>query len=119
MTEPEADPLGEWLASLDMLDGLDPDVLICPSHGEVFHGLTPRVAALRDDHLTRLDALAAHLAHTPSRAVDVFPLLFRRVIGDSMRGLATGEALAHLRHLECTGRARRAVKDGVWWFDAG
>jgi glyoxylase-like metal-dependent hydrolase (beta-lactamase superfamily II) len=118
VTEPEADPLGEWLASLDMLDGLDPDVLICPSHGEVFRGLNPRVAALRDDHLTRLDALEAHLAHTPSRAVDVFPFLFRRVIGDSMRGLATGEALAHLRHLECAGRVHREVKDGVWWFSA-
>lgn len=118
VTEPEADPLGEWLASLDRLDALDPDLLICPAHGEVFRGLNARVGALRDEHLERLDALEAHLVHTPSRAVDVFPLLFRRVIGDSIRGLATGEALAHLRHLECTRRARRAVKDGVWWFTA-
>ncbi|RHW18884.1 MBL fold metallo-hydrolase [Sphingomonas gilva] len=119
VTEPEADPLGEWLASLDRLDTLDPGLLVCPSHGEVFRGLVPRVAALRQDHLDRLGVLEAHLAHTPSRAVDVFPLLFRRAIDDSMRGLATGEALAHLRHLEVTGRARRETRDGIWWYSAG
>jgi glyoxylase-like metal-dependent hydrolase (beta-lactamase superfamily II) len=119
ITEPEGDPLGDWLASLDRLDTLDPDLLICPAHGEVFRGLTTRTGAMRDEHLERLNALADHIAHTPSRAVDVFHLLFRRVIDDSLRALATGEALAHLRHLECTGRAQRDVKDGVWWFAAG
>jgi glyoxylase-like metal-dependent hydrolase (beta-lactamase superfamily II) len=119
ITEPDGDPLGEWLASLDLLDTLDPDLTICPAHGEVFRGLTARVASLRDEHHMRLDALADHLAHTPARAVDVFHLLFRRTIGDSLRALATGEALAHLRHLETTGRARREVRDGVWWFAAG
>lgn len=119
ITEPEADPLGDWLASLDRLDTLDPQLLICPAHGEVFRGLNARVGAMRDEHLERLDALADHIAHTPARAVDVFPLLFRRKIGDSLRGLATGEALAHLRHLECIGRATRQVKDDVWWFAAG
>lgn len=119
VTEPEGDPLGDWLASLDRLDTLDPDTTICPAHGDVFRGLNARVGAMRDEHIDRLGALADHIAHTPSRAVDVFHLLFRRKIGDSLRGLATGEALAHLRHLECTGRARREVRDGVWWFTAG
>lgn len=119
VTEPEGDPLGEWLASLDLLDTLDPDLTICPAHGKVFRGLNARVGAMRDEHIDRLDALAGHLSRTPSRAVDVFPMLFRRKIDDSLRGLASGEALAHLRHLECTGRARREVRDGVWWFVAG
>jgi hypothetical protein len=30
--------------------------------------------------------------------------------------MATGETLAHLRHLEVTGRAVRETRDGVWWY---
>ncbi|PZP08467.1 MAG: MBL fold metallo-hydrolase, partial [Sphingomonas hengshuiensis] len=33
-------------------------------------------------------------------------------------GMATGEALAHLRRLEIEGRAVRDVADGVWWYRA-
>ena len=33
-------------------------------------------------------------------------------------GLATGEAMAHLRHLEVEGRAPREVRDGVYWYNA-
>ena len=35
-----------------------------------------------------------------------------------MLGLATGEAMAHLRRLEVEGRAVRAVRDGVHWYRA-
>ena len=52
----------------------------------------------------------------PRRAVDCFPQLFRRPIGPDVIGMATGEALAHLRHLEVTGRAVRTTRDGVWWY---
>jgi hypothetical protein len=45
-------------------------------------------------------------------------VLFGRKIDDGNYGLATGEAMAHLRHLETTGRAARAVRDGVHWFVA-
>ncbi len=50
------------------------------------------------------------------RAVDCFPWLFRRPIGGDVIGMATGEALAHLRRLEIEGRAVREVRGGVWWF---
>jgi len=35
-----------------------------------------------------------------------------------MLGMATGEALAHLRRLEVEGRAVKHVVDGVWWYRA-
>jgi hypothetical protein len=35
-----------------------------------------------------------------------------------MLGLATGEALAHLRRLEVEGRAVREARDGVHWYRA-
>ncbi len=115
--EPEGDNLGEWLASIDRLLTLPPDLLVCPAHGEPFRGLHIRLAALRDEHLERLDAMAEALAE-PRRAVDCFTLLFRRPIGPDNIGLATGETLAHLRRLEVTGRVRRETRDGVWWWHA-
>lgn len=116
-SEPEADPLGDWLASIDKLLGLSDDLLVLPAHGEPFRGLHVRLNALRREHEERLDELADFLA-TPRRAVDCFTKLFRRVIDQNVLGLATGEALSHLRHLEVTGRAVREVCDGVWWFQA-
>ncbi len=115
LTEPDADPLGDWLASIARLRILPADLLVLPSHGDPFTGLHARLDAIERGHLERLDALHAHLS-APRRAVDCFGVLFARAIDDGVYGLATGEALAHLRHLEATGGARREVRDGVWWF---
>ena len=115
VTEPTADPLGEWLASIARLKRLPADLLVLPGHGDPFTGLHPRLDALDAEHRERLDTLAA-LLDEPRRAVDCFGALFRRPIGPDVLGMATGEALAHLRRLEVDGRARREVRDGVWWF---
>lgn len=116
--EPDADPLGEWLASIAKLMHLPADVLVCPAHGEPFRGLHVRLQSLHDEHHDRLDAVAAALAEAPRRVIDCFGLLFRREIGPDHIGLATGETLAHLRHLEVTGRVTRETRDGVWWWHA-
>jgi glyoxylase-like metal-dependent hydrolase (beta-lactamase superfamily II) len=115
LSEPEADPLGEWLASIDKLRSLPDDLLVLPSHGEPFTGLHARLDALEHGHRDRLDALHEKLSE-PRRAVDCFGTLFGRKIEDKVLGLATGEALAHLRRLEVEGRAMREVRDGVWWW---
>ena len=118
ITEPEGDPLGDWLASIDhLLDQLPADLLVCPAHGETFHGLHTRLIALRDEHNCRLDALAAAMAQ-PLRAVDCFTMLFNRTIDNSNREMATGEAIAHLHRLERSGRTRREIRDGVHWYHA-
>jgi glyoxylase-like metal-dependent hydrolase (beta-lactamase superfamily II) len=117
VSEPEGDPLGDWLASIAKLRTLPDDLLVLPGHGEPFTGLHVRLDQLDAEHTGRLDAVAAFLA-TPARAVDCFGQLFRRPIGPDVIGMATGEALAHLRHLEVTGRAVREVRDGIWWYSA-
>jgi glyoxylase-like metal-dependent hydrolase (beta-lactamase superfamily II) len=117
LSEPEADPLGEWLASIGKLKGLPDSLLVLPSHGEPFTGLHARLDALAHGHRDRLDALHARLDE-PRRAVDCFGTLFARQIEDGMYGLATGEALAHLRRLEVEGRAVRETSDGVHWYRA-
>ena len=115
LSEPEADPLGDWLDSIAKLRELPDDLLVLPSHGEPFTGLHARLDALAAGHRGQLDALHAHLAE-PRRAVDCFSVLFGRKIEDGSYGLATGEAMAHLRHLEVEGRASREVRDGAYYF---
>jgi glyoxylase-like metal-dependent hydrolase (beta-lactamase superfamily II) len=117
LSEPEADPLGDWLSSIAKLKKLPQDLLVLPSHGEPFIGLHARLDALDAGHRDRLDALHVHLAE-PRRAVDCFGILFGRAIDDGIIGLATGEAFAHLRHLEVEGRARREIRDLVHWYGA-
>jgi glyoxylase-like metal-dependent hydrolase (beta-lactamase superfamily II) len=115
--EPDADPLGEWLASLSKFrEALPSDMLVLPAHGEPFHGIHARLDRLAEGHHERLDALEEALREKPMRAVDTFGLLFNREIGEDVYGLATGEAMAHLRHLEVTGRIVCDVRDGVGWF---
>ena len=115
VSEPLGDPLGDWLASIDRLLDLPDDLLVLPAHGEPFTGLHVRLAALRDGHLGQLDDLVAFLRE-PRTAVDCFPILFRRELkGDDLYP-ATGEAMANLRRLEETGRARRVIEDGVARF---
>lgn len=117
VTEPEADPLGDWLDSIDRLLLLPDDLLVCPAHGEPFKGLHIRLLALRDEHLGRLDKLAALVAE-PKRVIDCFTTLFNRPISGDNRMMATGEALAHLRRLERDGRAVVENRGGVHWYHA-
>lgn len=116
-TEPLADPLGDWLRSLAGLkERLPDDLLVLPSHGEPFYGVTLRLEALMRGHEVALKRLEKTL-RAPCRAVDVFGALFARPVSDAVLGMATGEALAHLNYLERQERVRR-VRDGDgvdWW----
>jgi glyoxylase-like metal-dependent hydrolase (beta-lactamase superfamily II) len=118
LSEPEGDPLGDWLGSIEKFRTLPDHLLVLPAHGEPFYGLHARLDRLEAGHREGLKRLHAHIAVEPRRAVDCFGMLFRRAIDDSLLGLATGEALAHLRHLEVTGLASREVRDGVWYYSA-
>lgn len=116
-TEPEADPLADWLESLEALkDQVPADALALPSHGEPFRGVHERLEALARGHRAALRRLERTLAE-PKRAVDVFSCLFARPVGDGLLGMATGESLAHLNYLLGQGRATKTRDaDGVdWW----
>ncbi|HEY1145931.1 MAG TPA: MBL fold metallo-hydrolase, partial [Allosphingosinicella sp.] len=117
LSEPESEPLGERLDSIARLKSLPDSLFVLPSHGEPFTGLHARLDALEGGHRMQLDALHAHLAE-PRRAVDCFGPLFARRVDASVFGLATGEAMAHLRRLEVEGRAVHEIRDGVRWYRA-
>jgi glyoxylase-like metal-dependent hydrolase (beta-lactamase superfamily II) len=120
ITEPDADPLGEWFASIVRLKRDVPaDVLTLPGHGDPFTGLHVRLDAMDREHRERLDELDVFLEE-PRRVVDCFGRLFRRAIGQDVLGMATGEAIAHLKRLEVEGRAvRETGDDGVWRWRRG
>ena len=116
-TEPDADPLAEWLESITRLRStLSADLLVLPAHGEPFRGLHPRLDRLARGHQTGLTRLRRSLADAPKRAIDVFGALFARPIGGNgdLLGMATGESIAHLNYLIGLGEAVAELgTDGV------
>ncbi len=117
-TEPEGDPLGEFLHSCATLrDALPDNVLALPGHNEPFTGLGIRCGQLIAHHAQSLDALQASLSK-PRTALECFDVLFDREITDGLRGFAIVEAVAHLNHLRNSGRAKRNTTDGVHRYEA-
>ncbi|WP_238474424.1 MBL fold metallo-hydrolase [Pseudomonas cavernae] len=119
-TEPEADPMGEWLESLAKLKRqLPADVLVLPAHNEPFEGLHARLDRLVAGHQRSFERLIQLLSEGPKRVVDVFGALFARPIDADLLPLATGEALANLNYLVQRGQVTvREDEDGVAWYRA-
>lgn len=116
-TEPEGDPLRDWLDSCVKLRSVLPDsVLVLPAHQEPFYGLHSRLTSLIEGHEKGLDRLY-DLLKEPKRVIDCFSVLFKRKIGPDLLGMATGETLAHLN---CLLGRRMIVKerddDGIDWY---
>jgi len=116
-TEPDADPLAEWLESCTRLSALArPDHVVLGGHKLPFMGLPLRLRQLIENHHQALARLWEHLEH-PRTAVDCFAPLFRRDIGRGEYGLALAEAVAHLNHLRHNGKvARQRQPQGAWLY---
>jgi len=107
-TEPDGDPLADWLGSCaKLVREVSDGVLVLPAHNEPFRGLHARLRHLVDGHERSLERLEKRLREKPRRVVDLFGALFAREIGSDLLGLATGETLAHLNCLIGRGRALR------------
>ncbi|MDO5756934.1 MAG: MBL fold metallo-hydrolase [Rhodobacterales bacterium] len=120
-TEPEADPLSDWLeASARLATYAREDHLVLGGHKLPFTGLPLRMRQLIENHRGALRRLEAHLAR-PHTAAECFAPLFKRRIDAGTYGLALVEAVAHLNHLHKLGRVtRHAREDGAWlWQRAG
>ena len=118
-TEPEADPVGDWLEACERLAQYGrEDHLVLGGHKLPFTGLPLRMRQLIDNHHGALKRLEAYIA-TPRVGGECFPPLFKRSIGPSEYGLALVEAFAHLNHLYQTGKASRTRReDGAWVWQA-
>lgn len=114
-TEPEADPVAEWLEACERLAMFArEDHLVLGGHKLPFTGLPLRMQQLIENHHGALVRLEEYLTE-PRTAGEVFAPLFKRKIGQGEYGLALVEAVAHLNHLHQTGRITRETrKDGAW-----
>jgi glyoxylase-like metal-dependent hydrolase (beta-lactamase superfamily II) len=116
-TEPEANPLPLYLASIDRLRTLPVGTLVLPSHGRPFTGLHERIAQLHAHHEARLAETLAACRAQPTHAQDLITVLFKRALDLHQTTFAMGESIAHLHALWLAGRLRReAGADGVLRF---
>ena len=118
-TEPEADPLAEWLHSTrGFAAHARMDHLVLPGHKLPFSGLPLRLIQMAENHESALERLLTHLA-TPKTASQCFLPLFKREITGSQFGLALVETVAHLNYLLKRGQVSRLLTgDGAWAWQA-
>lgn len=114
-TEPEADPLTDWLESCA---GFQPFAkttdLILPGHKLPFTGLPFRLVQMIENHEAALMRLAEFLA-TPRVATECYRTLFKRQIGAAEESLALVETVAHLNCLLRRGLVSRSLgRDGAY-----
>lgn len=99
-----------------MFDGLPEDVLVLPSHGLPFQGLTARTGELVAHHEERL-AVALEACREPIDVHQATGVLFPRALDTHQMMFAVGETLAHLNRLIATGLVERRLEAGVWRFE--
>ena len=116
-TEPDADPVTDWLAACRGFQPLAREEHhVLPGHKLPFYGLPTRLEQLIENHVSALDRLEAALT-TPAAAGETFLPIFKREIGDGEYGLALVEAFAHCQHLWKTGRVIRTTReDGAYLY---
>ncbi len=102
--EPDADPLGEYLASLAAIGRDVPaGALVLPGHGVPFTGLHTRLDELAAHHATRCALIAEAARAAPRTAADLLPVLFKREMDAHQTGFAFGEVLAHVNFMRRRG----------------
>jgi glyoxylase-like metal-dependent hydrolase (beta-lactamase superfamily II) len=113
-----ADPLGDYLRSLQKLEAYDADEVL-PAHEHRFVGLSQRLAELRAHHEARFAEVIAAIDDGSTSAWDIASRMgwsrpWNRIEG-FMRRAAVGEALAHLRALEIRGIVREFNGEPSRW----
>jgi len=114
--EPDADPLRDFLETLERLRAVPDDTLILPSHDTPFMGLHARLDVLAAHHEDRLQE-TLEACDTPRSIAEVTRIMFRRPLDPHQLVFAVGEALAHLNHLLHRGSLIRTTSPkGIFLF---
>lgn len=114
-----ADPLGEYLHTLQRLQALAPRRSVVGHFGPFLDDTAGRAAEIAAHHHERLDALTALLRD--SQGEDAYALsweLFGRKLSPTARRFALAETLAHLEYLRQRGGLSRFLSGGVWKYSA-
>ena len=99
--DPDGDPLGLYLRSLEALKNTIGDsALVLPGHNLPFLGLAARVQELEAHHAGRCKAILFACQSGPKSTFDLIPVVFGRQLEDPHQlSFAFGEALAHANYL--------------------
>lgn len=106
--EPDANPLGAFLASLKKFLRLPQDTLVLPAHGLPFRGLHARVHSLLAHHTRRLEQTEDE-CRTWRSGAEIAALLFRSNLDPHQLALALSESLAHLHQLKANDQLEVAI----------
>ena len=116
-TEPDANPLKEWLDSCEAFGLIaDEDILVLPGHKAPFKKLKTRIGELIDHHSICLRNLENFLSR-PKKTVDCFDAVFGRAIPEKEFGLALAETNAHLNYLLDKNKIIKFKKDGINFWE--
>ncbi|HVN41509.1 MAG TPA: MBL fold metallo-hydrolase [Steroidobacteraceae bacterium] len=107
--EPEANPLKDWLMSLERIGELPEETLVLPSHELPFYGLRTRAAELQQHHLGVLERVLSLCAEQPDTIYGLSRRLFPERPGALNSVMAVGETMAHLAYLLKHRRVQRTV----------
>lgn len=109
------DPVGEFLDSLDVVDGLGARLGLS-GHGRPFVDVHGHIQASRELVFERLNRALSALSDGAHRAVEVAPVVHAQPLTENNASWLLQETLCYLRHLEKQGRARPETKgEGVRW----
>ncbi len=110
------DPVGEFLASLDVVGQLD-SRLGLSGHGKPFVDVPGHISGARDLVRARLEAAREAVAGAPSNAVEIAPRVHDgQPLSESNAPWLLAETLCYLHHLEREGVVRR--EEGERWAAA-
>ena len=118
----DQNPLQNYLASLDKVKDMEID-LVLPGHRRLITDHKKRIAELKEHHERRLREVLSILRSDPQTAYQVATQMTWDLDCDSweefpraQKWFATGEAIAHLRHLEKKGSITRREEGAVTTF---
>jgi len=111
-----ANPLKQYLASLEKVDDLHVD-LVLPGHRQLVGNCGSRIRELKHHHQKRNEEILSILTQGAKSAFEIASMMTWDIDSDSwdafpasQKWFATGETIAHLRYLEEEGRVFRENK---------
>jgi glyoxylase-like metal-dependent hydrolase (beta-lactamase superfamily II) len=100
------DPVGEFLSSLDLVDGLDARLALS-GHGKPFLDVHGHIEGNRRLVAARLEAALGAVADGPKTALEITPFLHDEPLSQANAQWWLTETLCYLTHLERLGRVTR------------
>jgi glyoxylase-like metal-dependent hydrolase (beta-lactamase superfamily II) len=109
------DPAGEFLSSLDVVDGLDVG-LVLAGHGRPFRDVKGHIDANRELVAEKVGRVRAAIADEPRTAYEIVPFLLGEESPSQMMMIwGMSETLVYLRHLERLSEAAKVDSQPERW----